>query len=450
VIDAARAAVRAFFAEHAIPPSSLVLALSGGIDSTALLVLLEAFRAEGFALSAAHVNHHLRGDESDADEQFVRDLCARFGIDVDVASGPLASAQIKAHGIEAAAREVRYAALQQIRERRGARFLATAHQKNDQAETVMMRMLSGSSVLGMRGIHPVREDGVLRPLLALTRDQLSEALREAGITARLDSSNDNLRFLRNRVRAYLREHGGVEELAAMAAEARARWPELEAQLAAAEAEFLEERTGETIFRGFPETEWIRHALLRRQVRRLDPRARDFDPRRLSLEAPRQSVTRTLELRRQSDTPATDSEPPQVWRLVRRTPPQATPMVREITFETHARIEELALTMRVARGSSSLHEAGRQRFVLPEGAEAVFTVRTRREGDRFQPLGMDKSKKLKDFLIDRKIARDRRDRLPLLLWNGEIVWIGGVEISERFKVTSPERGTLYEVWLEGLG
>jgi tRNA(Ile)-lysidine synthase len=450
VIDAARAAVRAFFAEHAIPPSSLVLALSGGIDSTALLVLLEAFRAEGFALSAAHVNHHLRGDESDADEQFVRDLCARFGIDVDVASGPLASAQIKAHGIEAAAREVRYAALQQIRERRGARFLATAHQKNDQAETVMMRMLSGSSVLGMRGIHPVREDGVLRPLLALTRDQLSEALREAGITARLDSSNDNLRFLRNRVRAYLREHGGVDELAAMAAEARARWPELEAQLEAAETEFLEERTAETIFRGFPETEWIRHALLRRQVRRLDPRARDFDPRRLSLEARRQSVTGTLELLRERDTPLTDRDSPQMWRLVRRSSTQPTPMTREITFESHARIEELALTMRVARGSSSRQEAGRQQFILPEGAEPVFTIRTRREGDRFQPLGMDKSKKLKDFLIDRKIARDRRDRLPLLLWNGEIVWIGGVEISERFKVTSPERGTLYEVWLEGLG
>jgi tRNA(Ile)-lysidine synthetase-like protein len=126
------------------------------------------------------------------------------------------------------------------------------------------------------------------------------------------------------------------------------------------------------------------------------------------------------------------------------------MSREVTFESHARIEELALTMRVARGPGVQEQAGCQRFLLPEGAEPVFTVRTRREGDRFQPLGMDKSKKLKDFLIDRKIARDRRDRLPLLLWNGEIVWIGGVEISERFKVTSPERGTLYEVWLEGLG
>jgi tRNA(Ile)-lysidine synthase len=288
---------------------------------------------------------------------------------------------------------------------------------------------------------------VLRPLLALTRDQLSEVLRESGITARLDSSNENLRFLRNRVRAYLREHGGVDELAAMAAEARARWPELEAQLEAAETEFLEERTAETIFRGFPETEWIRHALLRRQVRRLDPRARDFDPRRLSLEARRQSVTGTLELLRERDTPLTDRDSPQMWRLVRTTQSSVAPMIREITFESSARIDELGLTLRVGRMSPA---EGRQRFQLPEGAEPVFTIRTRREGDRFQPLGMDKSKKLKDFLIDRKIARDRRDRLPLLLWNGEIVWIGGVEISERFKVTSPERGTLYEVWLEGLG
>lgn len=429
-----------FLAEHAISPCPIVLALSGGVDSTALLVLLEDFRSEGFTITAAHVNHQLRGEESDADACFVRDLCARYGIEVDVVPGVLPPSQIKSHGIEAAAREVRYDALRVVRERRHAKYLVTAHQKNDQAETVMMRMLSGSSVLGMRGIHPVREDGVLRPLLELTRDDLSAVLAEAGIDARLDSSNQDLRFLRNRVRAYLREHGGVDELAAMASEARARWPELEAQLEAAEAELLEERTGETIFRRFPETEWIRHALLRRQVRRLDPHARDFDPRRLSFESPRQTVSRTLELVRTGED----------WRLVRKGCTASALMSREVTFESHARIEELALTMRVARGPGVQAQAGRQRFLLPEGAEPVFTVRTRREGDRFQPLGMDKSKKLKDFLIDRKIARDRRDRLPLLLWNGEIVWIGGVEISERFKVTSPERGTLYEVWLEGLG
>ncbi|HYO78288.1 MAG TPA: tRNA lysidine(34) synthetase TilS, partial [Thermoanaerobaculia bacterium] len=85
--------------------------------------------------------------------------------------------------------------------------------------------------------------------------------------------------------------------------------------------------------------------------------------------------------------------------------------------------------------------------LPAGATATFTVRNRRSGDRFQPLGMSSSKKLKDFLIDRKIAAAVRDRLPLLIWNGDIVWIAGVEVSEQFKVTAAAAGELYEVTIE---
>jgi tRNA(Ile)-lysidine synthase len=88
----------------------------------------------------------------------------------------------------------------------------------------------------------------------------------------------------------------------------------------------------------------------------------------------------------------------------------------------------------------------QLIQLPAGATATFTVRNRRNGDRFHPLGLPQPKKLKDFLIDRKIAAELRDRLPLLVWNGEIVWIAGVEVSERFKVTDAA-GVLFEVWLD---
>ncbi len=441
-----RESIRQFFARHAIAPSRVVLALSGGVDSTALLVLLSDFRDEGFTLFAAHVNHHLRGAESDEDEAFVRELCARFEIPLDVADGALDPERVRDRGIEAAAREVRYARFLEIREAREARFLATAHQKDDQAETVLMRLLSGSGIAGLRGIHPVREDGVIRPLLDIRRTELEAVLTECGITARFDRSNADPRFLRNRLRPLIRELEATNNLALIAEQATAQWPILERALAAAESECVEVRDDETVFRDLPGNDWLRGALLQRHVRRLDPEARDFDVAKIDLTARRVSVTKNVEAVREGEA----------WHL-RRRPVEGgrANFSGEIAFTDETHIPELQLTIRVARAdrqplAATHHPAKRQRFQLPEGAHPRFTVRTRRPGDRFHPLGLTGSKKLKDFLIDRRIARVRRDSLPLLCWNGEIVWIAGVEVSERFKVTSPAHGTLYEVWLEGSG
>jgi tRNA(Ile)-lysidine synthase len=447
------AAVRQFFVKCGIGPQRMVAAVSGGVDSTALLLALADLRNDGFEIIAAHVNHHLRGADSDADEAFVRDLCDRIGVELRVADGTLDDGAIRDRGIEAAAREVRYA---RLRELAGDALVATAHQKNDQAETVLMRLLTGSGIAGLRGVHPVREDGFVRPLLDVTRDEIEDFLRERGVTPRHDRSNDDPRFLRNRVRSLVRELHAVDNLAAAAEQARQQWPLLERLIDEAEPAALEGR--------WPAELWIRQALLGRLIRRLDPQARDFDARRLAEEldrVKRVSVTRSVELIRDGDR-----------ILVRRKPEPAAEFEVELTPEAPVYIPELDLTVHlhvipsVSEGPGQAVGAGnvpplrpgpsltlgmtRQAFELPAGAAPRFLVRNRRNGDRFQPLGLTGPKKLKDFLIDRKIAAEVRDRLPLLLWNGEIVWIGGVEVSERFKVTTAPAGTLYEVWLEGSG
>jgi tRNA(Ile)-lysidine synthase len=328
--------------------------------------------------------------------------------------------------------------LRDIREARDARFIATAHQKNDQAETVLMRLLTGSGINGLRGIHPMRDDGVIRPLLDLTRAELEAVLAAHDITPRFDRSNDDQRFLRNRVRAFLRDVDATEPLARMATEAREQWPILERAIDEAERDCAQIEPAQTRFTHFPEDEWLRGALLQRHIRRLDPRARDHDARAIDINQKRVSITKQIELTRETNE----------WILRKRTASPAKPTAfEEIHFETTAHIPALNKTIHVHRQPPT---ANRQLFQLPTTGPTQFTVRTRRPGDRFQPLGLAHPKKLKDFLIDRKIARDCRDRLPLLLWNGEIVWIAGVEISERFKVTCPVRGTLYEVWLEGSG
>lgn len=428
-------AVRQFFVKHGVKPCRIVVAVSGGFDSTALLLALAELRGEGFDLVAAHVNHHLRGAESDADEDFVRALCADAGVVLHVEDGPLDGDALRDRGVEAAAREVRYRRLREIRERTGARFVATAHQKNDQAETVLMRLLTGSGIAGLRGIHPIRADGFVRPLLDVTRAEIDAFLRERGVTPRHDRSNEDPRFLRNRIRATVGALGAVDALASVAAQARAQWAVLDRAIDESERAGVRAAVSETTFVRWPEDPWLRQALLRRHIDRLDPHAREVssaDLARLAAEVDgikRVSVTKTLELVRGAE-----------GLVLRR---RVGEFAVALTAESAVTIAEIGLTVGVRRRDGGGSAAGTAAFRLPEDAEPAFVVRNRRGGDRFQ------AKRLKDFLIDRKIAAEIRDRLPLLLWNDEIVWVAGVEVSERFKVTGPG-GVTYEVWLEESG
>lgn len=436
--------VAAFLDRARIAQGRVVVGVSGGADSTALLIALHELT--GYDVIAAHVNHHLRGAESDADEQFVRDLCARLGIELHVANGTLDDAAVRARGIEAAARAIRYAQLSAVRVATGAQWIATAHQKDDQAETVLMRLLTGSGIAGLRGIHPVREDAILRPLLDVTRTEINAFLSARGVTPRHDRSNDDPRFLRNRVRLLVRDVGAIGPLAAIADQARSLWPIVERAIDEADRTHCESSDDDVRFRSLPDDVWMRGALLQRHIRRLDPHARDFDAERIAREldaVKRLTVTRTLELVRDGDA-----------LLLRRLVP-TEPCAFEIDLVPGQAsfLPEIGRTIHVVAAGTSAPHPGidptvqRQRFQLPAGSDPHFVVRSRRPGDRIQPLGMEHSKKVKDLLIDRKIAASGRDRIPLLVWNGEIVWVAGVEVSEKFKLSSRAAGDVYEVWIE---
>jgi tRNA(Ile)-lysidine synthase len=436
--------VRQFLRRQAIEPCRIAAAVSGGVDSTALLLLLADLRADGFEVVATHVNHHLRGAASDEDEAFVRRLCARLGIPFHTADGTLDPARVKARGIEAAAREVRTVRLLELRHHVGARFTATAHQQYDQAETVLMRLATGAGPAAFRGIHPLRDDGFLRPLLSISRAEIEAFLEERGITARIDASNADLRFLRNRIRALLAGAGGAEigRLAAVADQARERWPALERSIDEAESICAIVEPAQTIFRHWPDDPAMRQALLHRHIRRLDPESRDVsaaDLERLAAEGPglrRVTVTRALELLGRNGV-----------LILRRIPSPVEPFECLLHPGTPAVVSALGLTVQVcpARASTPLTSSGGRRQVmqLPPGASPTFTVRNRWPGDRIRPLGMSGQRKLKELLIDRKIAAEERDRLPLVLWEGEIVWVAGVALAERFRVRE-EPGARYEL------
>jgi tRNA(Ile)-lysidine synthase len=188
------------------------VAISGGADSVALLLALHEQRAElGIGLNAAHVHHGLRGAEADADEAFVRALCERLEVPLIVFRVDTASRQaVEREGVEEAARELRYAALQGLLESGAADVVATAHTLDDQAETVMMKLLRGAWTEGLGGISPeVQETGnrkqetagrIVRLMLRVRRSEVEAFLRERGQDWREDATNADVALTRNRVR----------------------------------------------------------------------------------------------------------------------------------------------------------------------------------------------------------------------------------------------------------
>jgi tRNA(Ile)-lysidine synthase len=187
----------AFVRQHDLISSGdqIVCAVSGGADSMALLFAMYLLKEKmGIRLAAAHFNHNLRGAESDADEAFVRDFCAGYGIELFVGA-----AQVKAgeKGLEAAAREARYAFFATLPGK-----IATAHTADDNAETVLLHLVRGTGLKGLGGIAPSR-GGIIRPMLSVTRQDVCAFLEEYHIPHREDSSNRSDEFLRNRLRHHV-------------------------------------------------------------------------------------------------------------------------------------------------------------------------------------------------------------------------------------------------------
>ncbi len=191
------------------PGDRIAAAVSGGADSVALLCLLLELRAElGIVVSVAHINHQLRGDESNEDERFVAKLARQHGLELHVLEAPVEKKPGINSGVEAAARELRYGFFRELAREGRVTQIATAHTLDDQAETVLLRIFRGTGIRGLAGIHPriiFEEHGqafgdVVRPLLGFRRTALQEFLREQGQSWREDSSNRELAFLRNRVR----------------------------------------------------------------------------------------------------------------------------------------------------------------------------------------------------------------------------------------------------------
>jgi tRNA(Ile)-lysidine synthase len=432
-----------------VPGDRVLAAVSGGPDSVALAALLLKLRDEmPLEVRLAHFDHRLR-PESGQDARFVDGLARRWV--VPLATG---SADVRAHAakhklnLEEAGRDLRYRFLRRAAAAAGATKIATGHTLTDQAETVLMRLMRGTGLLGLGGIAPVAPGvpcPVVRPLLGIAGADLRDWLAAAGLPFREDASNRDLRFLRNRVRAELlpelerryepRIAAHLARLADLAREDEALLDGFVRELA---DEFMS-GAGKGASLDLKTLPLLWPALARRVVRiflgRVAGGLRDvsFDDIKALLalgEGREMALRKGLVLRREGGRlgpkrPATAPARPYMFRWDGRGDLAVGPAGLVLA----GGLAEPAAVRRSLRGDdrrAARFDADRLAFPL--------VVRGRRAGDAYRPLGAPGRKKLKEVLRAKAVPADERDRLPVLLSRGRIVWAPGLPVGEAYKVT----------------
>lgn len=471
-----------------LPGQKVLVALSGGADSVSLLTVLKDLAAGlGISLCAVHVEHGIRGEESEGDAHFAEMLCQKYGI-------PLTVRHIRAvelskesgRTLEEEARIQRYRIFREVAEAEGADAVAVAHNRNDQAETVLFNLIRGSGIRGLAGIRPSRTlqkeaavpgtggadaekvpgtggtDAekvpgtirVIRPLLEVSRSEIEAYLKEMGVSFRTDRTNFDREISRNRIRLDVLPE--LSELNRQAAEHIA-----EAAEAAFEAEdYLERETekalgrcvyGDSLILGnfFAEDPVIRKRVLRECVKRAMPGGSLKDIGQVHIEGLMQLAGKETGKSVSLPKGAAAVRENGVIRFLDRCQERNVPGTSEnvtvgLPFEGEKTVHAFGMTLCLSCG-----QAGPGPVEVPEklftkriaydtiagNKKGSVCFRTRRPGDYLVVNKEGGRKKISDYLIDRKVPRRLRDQVVLLAAGSHVLWVVGGRISEQAKVTA---------------
>ncbi len=434
--------------------SRLVAGISGGPDSVCLFHILVKIQVKlGFKLYVAHLDHRLRGADSEADAQYVRQLANDVDIPVVIEQSYVREYQERQHiPLEEAAREVRYSFFSQVAESIGASRVAVGHTADDQVETILMHLVRGTGTRGLRGLQPCTlfqfpeySITIIRPLLDITRQEVLDYCRYYQLKPRLDTTNLSLSPLRNRLRHQLIPL--LQSYNPRVNEAILRMAEITGD----DLSFLDrernrlwdrvtEKDNDTItfdkeaFLDLPLS--MQRIILRTAIENLLGNIRDIEARHIEeiidvLDKPagkRLVLPRGIVFSIEYDH----------YLLGKNTTnPSPFPSLKNeyiLNIPGETALPGWKVTADIINGEQIIENKYCAFFDIEKTGREI-KVRSRREGDRFQPLGMIYSKKLGEFMIDAKIPNAWRDNIPIVCSSQHIIWVVGWRIDDRVKVTS---------------
>ena len=471
--------VTSYISRHHLLPEHgiIIVAVSGGADSLCLLHILNHLcdpqnRYPHLRLHVAHLNHQLRGPESERDATHVQQITAAWNLPLTTGTTDVHALARSEHlSLEEAARLARYRFLREVAHTHNAHSIAVAHHADDQVETLLLHLIRGGGLASMVAMQP-RQGDIIRPLLSIHRADILAYCRQNNIVAVEDSSNSDTHFLRNRIR-----HELLPLLESMNPSIRAtllRNTEIanidmryiESQVDAIEAHVVtnadNNRCTLSVVALLSLPLSLQRHLLRRLTARLCHGQSPLEPRHYTvieqfLQQPPNGEQRTLHLpaqlrlQRTLDTiyfyQTTEEDAPPLFSI--STDAQLLPIPGQIAIPGTnwlATAETLSEDMQQLVIEALAREDWPQvwRFLSPDRhtvyiagdtIDSGLTVRTRQPGDRIRPLGMAHEKKVQDILVDSHIARAERSTIPLFFSQDRCIWLGGVCIADTVRLTS---------------
>jgi tRNA(Ile)-lysidine synthase len=466
--------VKRTIAEHemVVSGAAVLVGVSGGPDSVALLHILQHLAPEyGLRLAVAHLNHGLR-KEADDEAEFVATLALNFGLACYIKKEDVSRFRRRHRlSLEEAARMRRYAFYNDLANRHRFDKIALGHQADDNAELVLMFMIRGSGPVGFAGIPPVRADRIIRPLIRLPRPDILDYLKSVDLAYTTDRSNRDMRFMRNRIRSHLvpllrrtynpKISEALNRLADIQREEQA-WIDGIADRLYREVRLTNDanRLHMSIAHLVRQPKAAQRRIIRKAIADIKG-----DLRRISFS----HVTAAVDLL-SDDRPDGMLDLPDGIMLVRngnvlrvskrsgpaRLKPDAVGEIYPLTFcYSVKKPDKVAVIVTVeeiecrvifsavaADASENLRQAGQQvAFFDMKSLSFPLTLRNVRAGDRFRPFGLMGTQKIKKYFIDHKVPREKRWACPVLLSGGRIIWLMGHRLADDYRVTPATREIL---------